>query len=285
MKPANPYRGVVVPMVSPFTPDGRVDTDAAARVANHLVAHGVAGVFPLGTTGEAASIPIPEKRRLVAAVVEAPARRAMVYAGIPSNCFRESVEAAEAYKASGVDAVVAHLPSYYPLSDAEIEAYLLRLADAVPLPLVLYNIPATTHHSLSFDVIDALRRHPNVVALKDSSGDRQRIEQVLDHVGADFPVLLGSSSLYSVGLRRGAVGVIPSGAHLVPELYQAMVEAAGRKDWDAVDQLQVQTDAACAAYLKGRSLGQSLAVLKSLLQAKGLCGRTMLPPLQDYAGN
>ena len=283
MPAANPYRGVVVPMISPFTPDHRIDVEAAARVVNHLVAHGVAGVFPLGTTGEAASIPIPEKRRLVAAVVEATAGRAMVYAGIPSNCYRESIEAAVAYEESGADAVVAHLPSYYPLSDAEIQAYLLRLADAVPLPLVLYNIPATTHHSLSFDVIDALRRHPNVVALKDSSGDRQRIEQVLDHLGDDFPVLLGSSSLYSVGLRRGAVGVIPSGAHLVPELYQAMVEAAGQKDWDAVDELQVQTDAACAAYLKGRSLGQSLAVLKSLLHAKGLCGRTMLPPLQDYA--
>ena len=281
MPTPNPYRGVVVPMVSPFTPDGRIDTAAAARIVDHLVGGGAAGVFPLGTTGEAASIPIPERRRLVAAVVQATAKRAMVYAGIPSNCFQESTEAALAYRDAGVDALVAHLPSYYPISDAEIEAYFVKLADRVPLPLVLYNIPVTTHHNMPPDLVDRLRHHPNVVAIKDSSGDAAHVTAVLDRVAAEFPVLLGNSTLYSVGLRRGAVGIVPSGAHLVPAEYRAMIDAADRKDWDRVDQLQAETNAACAAYLKGRSLGQSLAALKALLQANGLCGRTMLPPLQD----
>jgi 4-hydroxy-tetrahydrodipicolinate synthase len=284
MPAANPYRGVVVPMISPFTPDHRVDTDAAARITNHLIGFGVAGVFPLGTTGEAASIPIPERRRLVTAVVGAAAKRSMVYAGIPSNCFRESVEAAVAYQDAGVDVLVAHLPSYYPITDAEIEAFYLKLADAVPLPLILYNIPVTTHHNMSVDTIDRLRKHPNVVALKDSSGDRQHIEAVLDRVGGDFPVLLGNSTMYAVGLKRGAVGIIPSGAHLVGDQYQAMMDAADRNDWDRVDQLQEQTNAAVSVYIKGFTLGQGLARLKSLLEAKGLCGRTMLPPLRDYVG-
>src|SRR5437667_6645758 len=123
------YRGVVVPMITPFTPAGEIDEEAVGRIVEHLIAARVAGIFPLGTTGEAASIHVDERRRLVAIVAECVNRRAMVYAGIPSNCFRESIDSAFAYTELGADAVVAHMPSYYPLSDADIEAYFQRLAD------------------------------------------------------------------------------------------------------------------------------------------------------------
>src|SRR5437667_793653 len=105
------YRGVVVPMITPFTPAGEIDEEAVGRIVEHLVAARVAGIFPLGTTGEAASIHVDERRRLVAAVVERVNRRATVYAGIPCNCFRDSIEAAQAYTELGVDAVGALMPS------------------------------------------------------------------------------------------------------------------------------------------------------------------------------
>lgn len=281
------YRGVVVPMISPFTSAGLIDEPAAGRICDHLIAGGVSGIFPLGTTGEAASIHVDDRRQLVAAVVKAVNKRATVYAGIPSNCFRESVEAAAAYKNLGVDAVVAHMPSYYPLSDADIEAYFLRLADSVPLPLVLYNIPITTHHSIALDSIDKLRNHPNIVAIKDSAGDRQRLTEMLKRTGGrgGFPVLLGSSSCFTHGLKHGGVGLVPSGAHLVPAQYQAMFEAGMKDDWENVERLQRETDEACIPYLKGHSLGEGLAVLKSLLEKRGICGRTMLPPIRDFNGS
>src|SRR3954462_4616001 len=115
-------QGVVVPMITPFTPAGAIDEPAVGRIVDHLIGGRVAGIFPLGTTGEAASIHVDDRRTLVAATVKAVARRAVVYAGIPSNCFRESLDAAAAYKDLGADAVVAHMPSYYPLSDTDIEA-------------------------------------------------------------------------------------------------------------------------------------------------------------------
>ena len=93
--------------------------------------------------------------------------------------------------------------------------------------------------------------------------------------------MLGASPQYAHGLRVGAVGIIPSGAHLVPDLYQAMYTSAMADQWDKVEQLQKETDAACASYQSGRSLGASLAMLKVLLEKRGLCGRTMLPPLRD----
>src|SRR5947208_10947568 len=114
------YRGVVVPMISPVTPAGVIDEPAVERIVDHLIGGGVGGIFPLGTTGEAASMHRDEKRRLVEATVKHVAGRATVYAGIAANCLRESVEAAHAYKSVGVSAVVAHMPSYYPLTDVEI---------------------------------------------------------------------------------------------------------------------------------------------------------------------
>ncbi len=284
MSPA--YRGVFVPMITPFTPAGAIDEPAIGRIVNHLVAGGV-NVFPLGTTGESASIATDDKRRVVEAVVKHAGGRATVYAGIAGTCFRESVELATAFKQlGGVGAVVAHPPSYYPLSDDEIESYFLRLADNVPLPLVLYNIPATTHHSIALDSLDRLSRHGNIVAIKDSSGDRARLSEMLKRTGGrgGFPVLLGCSARFGHGLRHGGVGLVPSGAHLVGAQYQAMYEAAMADRWDDVERLQVETDAAVTPYLKGRTVGQGLAALKAILEQRGLCGRTMLPPLVDHAG-
>lgn len=275
------YAGVVVPMISPFTPEFAVDEPAVARITNHLLAHRVSGLFPLGTTGEAASIPTSHKRQIVSAVVQAAAGRTTIYAGIASNCYAESIEAARAYHQLGVQALVAHVPSYYTLTENQMESYFLRLADQVPLPLVIYNIPATTHHSIPLPMIDRLRHHPNIVAMKDSSGDIERISALLDLLGGSFPVLLGNSTLYARGLRRGAAGIVPSGAHLIADLYQAMMDAAKHSDWDRVDRLQQQTAANCEIYLAGRTIGQGLAALKSLLAKQGLCGPTMLPPLQD----
>ena len=280
------YRGVFVPMITPFTPAGAIDEPAIGRIVNSLAAGGV-NVFPLGTTGESASIASDDKRRVVEAVVKHAAGRATVYAGIAGTCFRESVELAKALEQlGGVAAVVAHPPSYYPLSDDEIESYFLRLADGVPLPLVLYNIPATTHHSIALDTLDRLSRHANIVAIKDSSGDRARLTEMLKRTGGrgGFPVLLGSSASFSHGLRAGAVGLVPSGGHQVPREYQSMYEAAMNDRWDDVERLQHETDAVCAQYLKGRSLAQGLAALKAILEQRGLCGRTMLPPLKDHVG-
>ena len=273
-------------MMTPFTPAGGIDEPAVGRIVDHLIGGGVAGIFPLGTTGESASIHPEDKRRLVAATIKHVGGRAMMYAGIASNCFRESVEAAKAYQQLGVEAVVAHVPSYFGLDDAEIESYYLRLADSVPLPLVLYNIPVTTHHSMSINVVDRLRKHPNVVALKDSSGDGPRLTELIARMGGrgGFPILLGSSGTFSHGLRCGAVGLVPSGAHLVPDKYQAMFDAAMSDRWDDVERLQRETDGVVSTYLKASSMGQGLAVLKAMLEHHGLCGRTMLPPLRDYSG-
>jgi 4-hydroxy-tetrahydrodipicolinate synthase len=274
-------------MISPFRPSGEVDQPAVGRIVQHLLENRIGGIFPLGTTGEAASMTASDKRLIVQSVVQANASRATIYAGISSNSFRESIDAAKEYKSIGADAVVAHVPGCYPLDDPEIESYFLKLADGVSLPLVIYNIPLTTRHQIALDVVSRLRRHENIVAIKDSSGDAVRLVELLRSCGGrdGWPVLVGTSTQFTTGLMNGAAGLVPSGAQLAPDLYQRMYEAAANAKWDQVQQLQRETDSICQQYLKGKSLGQGLAMLKALLEKQGLCGRTMLPPLRDHAGD
>jgi 4-hydroxy-tetrahydrodipicolinate synthase len=98
-------------------------------------------------------------------------------------------------------------------------------------------------------------------------------------------VLVGSSVNSAHGLRHGAVGLVPSGGHLIGDKYRQMLDAAMADRWDDVERLQRETDVTCAKYLHGRTLGQGLAALKALLEQRGLCGRTMLPPLRDHVGD
>jgi dihydrodipicolinate synthase/N-acetylneuraminate lyase len=273
-------------MVTPVTPTGEIDVPAVGRIVDYLITGGAAGIFVLGTTGEAASVSVRHGFRLMAATVAAVASRAIVYAGVSANSFDDSVQAASRAADLGIDAVVAHPPCYYLLTDQQIESYFVRLADHVSRPLVLYNIPQTTRLSIPIEAVVRLSKHGNIAAIKDSSPDPERISALLTATGGrgGFPVLLGNSVLFSRGLKLGAVGLVPSGAHLVPEAYRQMLDAALAKQWDNVERLQASTDAACSGYGRGQSLGQSLAVLKFQLEQRGLCGRTMLPPLTDYSG-
>ena len=282
----NKFRGVVVPMLTPVTADGAIDERGALNLVDLLNDAGVHGIFPLGTTGESSSVAQADKRKLIELVVDRNEDRATVYAGISGNCcYRETIELARDAKRLGAAAVVAHPASYFPINDDEIETFLTRLADETPLPLVLYNIPQTTRLNIPIATVVKLSSHANVVALKDSSPDPGRIDELLTTLGGrdGFPVLLGNSSLFTHGLKRGGAGIIPSGAHLAGADYVAMMAAADRGDFAEVERLQAVTDAACGAYLKGNSIGQGLAQLKSILAAKGVCPPHMLPPLIDHA--
>jgi 4-hydroxy-tetrahydrodipicolinate synthase len=134
-------------------------------------------------------------------------------------------------------------------------------------------------------VVERLQKHPNIVAMKDSAGDAQRIAALLSLTGGrgGFPVLLGSAALFTHGLKHGAVGIVPSGGHLMPREYQQMFDAAMHDRWDDVERLQRDTDAVCQTYQKGRLLSAQLPALKALLAQRGLCSPTVLPPLREHS--
>jgi len=274
------YHGVVVPMVTPFTEDGQIDIAAAQRVTEHIVAGG-ACPFVLGTTGEGASVPDSQRPGFVEAVVKQTAGRIVTYAGIASNCLANSVELAKKYFDLGIDATVANLPSYYPLTADHMLKYYETLAESISGPLMVYNITITTHMSIPLDVVEKLSHHPNIVGLKDSERDEERFKEAIAmwKDRSDFSHFTGSAALSTMALLLGSDGIVPSTGNFVPQTYRDLYEAAINGDADKANELQEITNELGRIYQKGRVLSQSLAALKVIMNELGLCGEAVLPPL------
>ncbi len=276
----NKHCGTIVPMVTPFTQDLALDVKAAERMVDRLAKHGL-GVFVLGTTGEAASIPNAMRNQLVEIASKVAAHRVPVYAGIGDNCVLASIESAKEYLRLGADAVVAPLPAYYALDAAEMLDYFELLAGQVDGPLVPYNIPQATHMSIPVDVIARLSEHDNIVGFKDSENQPGRLEAVAKLGNRpDFSIFMGVARLSYAALRAGYDGLVPSSGNLVPELWSAFARHFEQGDDAAAAELQDRLDQIAQIFQSNRTLGQSLAALKSSMSALALCQNFVLPPLR-----
>ncbi len=280
--PDKTYQGVIIPMVTPLTAQNELDEPALRRIIDFLAAGGVQGIFVLGTTGEGPSVPREMRARVVHLAVEHSGGRVQVYAGVVSTVFEETIDAARDYLRRGVTAVVAPLPSYYFLTPDEQFRYFATLVERIRGPLLLYDIPVAVHASIDPGVIEHLRVFPNVVGIKDSSGDRDRLSALLNSYGDDpgFSVLVGTTALASFGLQRGADGFIPSAGNLNPALCARMCSLAQKGDWALLAELQREVDALQDEFA-GETIGRSIARLKRLMNKRGLCGPKVFLPLQE----
>lgn len=274
------YRGVVVPMVTPVTEDGRLDVPAVERIIEFFAHHHVAPLL-MGTTGEGNSVSAADGLLMVRTAVKAAAGRILIYAGLTGNCFSEQLEQAEAYTKAGADVIVATLPSYYALTEEQMFGYYKALADAVTGPLMLYNILATTHMSIPVDVVRRLADHPNIVGLKDSERDLERMRQCVEisRNREDFAYFCGWAARSAYSLSIGGDGIVPSTGNYVPEMFNELYEAAVKGDMTTAERIQEETDEIAKIYQAGRTLGQSLTALKVMMQTKCLCDPWMLMPL------
>ena len=282
----NKHHGVIVPIVTPFTATGDLDDAAVGRIVSNCASNGIA-VFVLGTTGEAASISSVKRARLVKAAVDAAANRVKVYAGIGDNCPEHSIAAANEYLRLGADAVVAHLPAYYPLKPAEMRAYFELLAAQVHGSLILYNIPQTTHMSLPLDVVEPLSHLQNIIGFKDSENAVGRPEETARRLAGrpDFAIFMGAAVLSAKALQLGFDGLVPSSGNLTPKLWRELYDKARAGEWAAAEALQTRLNTIAQVFQRDRSLGESLAALKTLMSFQGLCGPTVLPPLRTLDGS
>jgi 4-hydroxy-tetrahydrodipicolinate synthase len=267
-------------MVTPLDGQLGIDAGSVLKLVDGIVEN-MSIPFILGTTGEAASMSENLKESLARTVIRAVNGRSPVFAGISSNSLETSVNLARKYADLGIDAAVATLPSYYPMDEDQIFVYLESLADLVPVPLILYNMPATVGHSIPLEVIDRLSHHPNVAGLKDSERNTERLDHSLKLWSdrKDFSYLLGWAHMSAYAVSNGADGIVPSTANLVPELYLDLYLSALQDQVDKAEMLQERTDKISLLYQKERKLNGSLPALKALLSLRGLCGPNVLPPL------
>lgn len=275
------FSGVVIPAVTPVQSDHRLDQEAVRRLLELFRKYKV-HPFILGTTGEASSLSLTQKRQYIQWAGEQKQPGNMLYTGISSTCLEESVSLAQHSFEWGADAVVATLPSYYSLTESDMERYFVQLADAVGGPLIVYNIPSTVHMSIPLALIDRLSHHPNIVGVKDSERSEERLRQSLELWASrsDFSHFLGWAARSAEGILSGSDGLIPSTGNLYPDLYAHLYSTAVAGDRKEALRLQQLSDQLGALYQDGRTLGQSLWALKVLMQDAGLCEANVLPPLQ-----
>jgi len=274
------YKGIVVPAVTPLTKDFKLDLMALEKMFHNFHKHNVMP-FINGTTGESTSLPFELKKKYVIAASKLKQPGDVLYFGISSNCLEESVTLAKIGFDHGVDAVAATLPSYYNLSDHQMIRYFEQLAEQVPGPVIIYNIPVTTRMSIPLKVIDELSTHERIIGTKDSERSDERLKDSLKLWAdrEDFCHFLGWAPKSTEALIDGSDGLIPSTGNICPHIYDELYKAVKTGDHERAHKFQKLSDMMGDVYQKGKLLGESLWALKVCMQEIGLCEEFVMPPL------
>lgn len=213
--------GIVPPLPTPFLPDGGLDLGPLRDLVGHLNGAGLSGYLALGSNGEAVHLSSDEADSVIRTVKAAAGPGMRVLAGTGQPGTRATVEATRRAAGAGADAVLVVTPSYYraAMADEALRRHFEAVAEASPVPVVLYNVPANTGLNLPVDVVAALSRHPNIAGIKDSAGDADQLAALVSKTrGADrFEVVSGNFGTLLSGLDAGAVGGILAAANLIPE--------------------------------------------------------------------
>lgn len=219
-------RGIIPAMVTPFKSDGSLDLDALRRLTRHLIEGGVHGLFPTGSQGEFYALTPDERQRIWETVVDETAGRIPVYAGTGAITTAEAITLNRFAERAGVNAVSVITPYFVSPSQEELYRHYTTIADATSLPVILYSNPGRTGGlNLSASLVSRLAQHPNIVGIKDSSGDLSLTMAYLAATDDAFTVLLGRDTLILAGLIHGARGSITATANAAPKLVVAIYEA------------------------------------------------------------
>lgn len=224
------FSGSLTALITPLR-NGALDEAAFGALVERQIAEGTTGLIPCGTTGESATLSHDEHRRVVALCVEAAAGRAPVIAGAGSNSTEEAIDLSRYAKEVGADALLLVTPYYNKPNQEGMYQHFRAVAEAVDLPIVLYNIPARSAVDMSIDTIARLSRIPNIVALKDAANDVSRVARQAAAAVPGFVQLSGEDGT-AIGFNaHGGVGCISVTANVAPRLCAEMQAACLRNDY------------------------------------------------------
>jgi 4-hydroxy-tetrahydrodipicolinate synthase len=232
------FHGVFPYLVSPVDADGTVRRDVLARLCGDLVASGVHGLTPLGSTGEFAYLNSAQRLAVVETTIEAASGRVPVVAGVASTSTLDAVAQARAYQKLGATGILAILEAYFPLSDAQVESYFRAIADAVDIPVVIYTNPQFQRSDLSLDCIQRLAAHPRIQYIKDASTNTGRLLSIMNRCGDSIRVFSASAHIPAAVMLIGGVGWMAGPACIIPRQSVALYDLCKAKRWDEALVLQ-----------------------------------------------
>ncbi|GJD99598.1 dihydrodipicolinate synthase family protein [Methylobacterium isbiliense] len=266
--------GVFPYLVSPVDAEGRVLRPVLARLVDHLIAEGVHGLTPLGSTGEFAYLTVAQKLAVVETVVEAAAGRVPVIAGVAATTTAEAVSLAREVMRRGADGVMATLEAYFPVPDDGIAAYFTAIAEAVDGPVVLYTNPNFQRADLSLPLIRRLSHVPNIRYIKDASTNTGRLLSILTETEGRMQVFAASSHIPACVMLIGGVGWMAGPACLVPRRSVTLYERARAGDWAGAMAVQRDLWAVNQAFARY----QLAACVKAGLALQGFAVGDPIPP-------
>jgi 4-hydroxy-tetrahydrodipicolinate synthase len=258
----NAFKGIGVALATPFLDDQRIDFESLKRLIDHVIAGGVDYLVVLGTTGESATLTALEKAQVLKAAVEYNKGRVPLMLGLGGNATQKLIDEIEATEFYGVASILSVSPYYNKPTQEGIIAHYKALADASPVPLVLYNIPGRTMSNLTASTTLTLSHHPNIVGIKEASGNLEQCMQIAASMPKDFLLLSGDDLLTKPILSIGGSGVISVLANAIPATFKILIEGDSKASLEAAYSL---LELNSLMYQEGNPVG-----LKNLLLHQGI---------------
>jgi 4-hydroxy-tetrahydrodipicolinate synthase len=227
-------QGCGTALITPFRPDGSIDEPALHAHVNWQIANGIQLLVPCGTTGEAATLTEPEWLRVIEITIAAAAGRAAVFAGSTHNATHQAVaNAKKLAKIHGLTGILTANPYYNRPGQQGQYEHFRAIAEATPLPVMLYNIPARTGANLEPATVLRLAEIPNIIAIKESSGSIVQITELLTQAPRAFRVFAGDDTLALATIALGGSGLISVASNAIPQQISQMVASALNDNWIA----------------------------------------------------
>jgi 4-hydroxy-tetrahydrodipicolinate synthase len=267
--------GCFTALVTPFTPNGSVDADAFAKLTDWQLAEGIHGLVPVGSTGEAATMSLEERLAVVRLCAECAAGRVPVIAGAGGNDTRVAVETSKAMGGTGATHLLHVSPMYSKPPQRGILAHFRAIADASPLPIVVYNVPGRTASNIEADTTLALAEHANIVAVKEASGNPAQISEIIRHAPKGFSVLSGDDSITLAVIAAGGQGVVSVVSNAVPRLMADLCRRALEGKMEASRALHLQLH----AFMQAAFCESNPIPVKAALAMMGRIGNQLRLPL------
>ncbi len=278
---ANSFRGTGVALITPFLENTDVDFDAYEKIMEYVIEGGVDYLVPLGSTGETATLNENEARKILDFVIEKNAKRKPIVAGnFGANHTKELVKKIKNYNFDGIDAILSSSPAYVKPSQEGIYAHYMAMAEASPVPIIIYNVPSRTRSNIEwYTTVRLAEASEKFIGIKEATGDLIQATRIIKNKPSHFFVTSGDDEVALPMVAAGGDGVISVIANVYPKEFSEMINAALNQDYVSAREWNFKTyDLHKWLYIEGNPVG-----IKSAMNLKGFCTNQVRLPLHKLS--
>lgn len=275
------FAGAHTALVTPFSPNGTIDSEAYRNLIDKQFDNGIKGVVPVGTTGESATLSTEEHHRVIELAVKQTHGRGIVIAGTGSNSTREAIDLTQAAELAGADAALLVTPYYNKPSQEGLFQHYRAISESTEIPLMLYSIPGRCHIEIEVDTVVRLAAEcPNIKAIKEAGGVTERVRQLRSALPEEFEILSGDDALTVDFMKEGAVGVVSVASNLIPGVMADLVSAMSEGRVGDAEELHSKYSPLFEGFLK---LDTNPVPIKAALGLAGECRPNLRLPMVEMS--